>query len=609
MHAGGGAYTDSGGKLWAADTSYNGGATYAVAGAIAGTSDSPLYQAVRYGDFSYQFAVPNGSYTVNLKFAEVYWSSPGQRVFDVLVEGQPALSNFDIVAQAGGSYTALDKSVTTTVSDGTLTVQFLTRVDNAMVSGLEITASGTSAASPTPTLSPSAPPPGALQAMINAAAPGGIVSVPPGIYREQVTITKPLTLAAQPGAEIRGSDVWSDWAPSGTRWVSLRTVPSFPAVGADRCDGGRCAWPEQVFLDGVELLQVATGTVPASGQFALDGSRHVLLADNPTGRVVEVTTRVRWIEGAASNVTIQGFTMQHAASGALDGGISLGATSTGWTVQDNHLLHTHGGVLWGGYGSGHRILRNEIAYGGVFGIIDTGADALVQGNDIHHNHTEFYNCGWGCGGLKMTQTGLVFDANTVHDNQGPGVWVDIQATGARFTNNRVHHNRDIGIFCEITSGCVITDNVVYNNGGPASGWGWGGGIVLSSSRDAEIARNVVAWNGDGITILSQDRPDAPAGQTANVFVHDNTIVQQNLDSSAYTMGWLNGWAGPMCSSTANNTGANNALWGPSGFSRVDWCGGMNLSQFQTTPGGAGSYLLTDTQKDQILSSRGIPTTP
>ncbi len=46
---------------------------------------------------------------------------------------------------------------------------------------------------------------GSLQTLIDSAPPGSTATVPACLYREQVTISKALTLVAEPGAEIRGS--------------------------------------------------------------------------------------------------------------------------------------------------------------------------------------------------------------------------------------------------------------------------------------------------------------------------------------------------------------------------------------------------------------------
>ncbi|HZT78163.1 MAG TPA: malectin domain-containing carbohydrate-binding protein [Vicinamibacterales bacterium] len=139
INAGGPAYTDGTGSIWTADAAFSGGTKASTTAAIAGTSDPTLYQTERYGTFSYNIPVPNGKYTVTLLFAEIYWTSAGKRVFDVNVEGQLAIQALDIFAAVGAN-TALVRSVTTTVSDGVLNLNFISTVDNAKVSAIRVTA-------------------------------------------------------------------------------------------------------------------------------------------------------------------------------------------------------------------------------------------------------------------------------------------------------------------------------------------------------------------------------------------------------------------------------------------------------------------------------------
>src|SRR5215207_9462106 len=119
-----------------------------------------------------------------------------------------------------------------------------------------------------------------LQDKLDAAAQGTTVRAEPCVYREQITITKPITLQGQPGSEVRGSDVWTDWTYSGGYWRSSKSLPTFPQTEV-RCmpNTSRCLWPEQVFFDGKALAQVASE--PQSGQFAVDSGRRVLLEDDP----------------------------------------------------------------------------------------------------------------------------------------------------------------------------------------------------------------------------------------------------------------------------------------------------------------------------------------
>jgi subtilisin family serine protease len=144
VNAGGSAYTDSASIAWSADTGSTGGATWAVSNPILNTVSPVLYQTCRYGSFTYQYAVPNGTYTVVLKFAEVSFNSAGGRRFNVSINNSPVLTDFDIFAAAGGEFTAIDKSFTVSVTNGQLAIQFSTGAANLpMVNGIDIEQGGT----------------------------------------------------------------------------------------------------------------------------------------------------------------------------------------------------------------------------------------------------------------------------------------------------------------------------------------------------------------------------------------------------------------------------------------------------------------------------------
>lgn len=86
--------------------------------------------------------VTNGTYTVTLDFAEVYWTAAGKRVFNVTIEGQPVLQNFDIYAAAGGAQIAWQRSFSATVNDGVLNIVGTASVDQAKFSAIEVVPSG-----------------------------------------------------------------------------------------------------------------------------------------------------------------------------------------------------------------------------------------------------------------------------------------------------------------------------------------------------------------------------------------------------------------------------------------------------------------------------------
>jgi hypothetical protein len=124
VRSGGSQYTDPQGRVWNADSGFAGGFTSSMGDPIGNTSDPAVYQTQRYGNFTYSWNVPNGDYHVVLKFAESGVTAAGQRLFDVALNGDTVLSNFDVFGEAGGAMTALDKSLPVSITDGKLALTF-----------------------------------------------------------------------------------------------------------------------------------------------------------------------------------------------------------------------------------------------------------------------------------------------------------------------------------------------------------------------------------------------------------------------------------------------------------------------------------------------------
>ncbi|MFD9356657.1 S8 family serine peptidase [Streptomyces sp. NPDC060031] len=126
--------TDVLGDGWSPDRKYTAG-SYGYQGSssvqstgrtIAGTEDQRLFRNAREGMYEYRFDnVPNGTYTVELGFAELSSTKPNKRVFDVLAEGAQVLPSLDVSLEAG-TYTAVNRTYTVTVTDGVLNIRFVT---------------------------------------------------------------------------------------------------------------------------------------------------------------------------------------------------------------------------------------------------------------------------------------------------------------------------------------------------------------------------------------------------------------------------------------------------------------------------------------------------
>jgi hypothetical protein len=144
VNCGGPAYTDSKGQVWQADTGFSGGNSETTNQQIGGTADQALSQSGRHNGggstvLSYAFPVANGTYNINLLFAE---TNPkleyvGARVFNVKIQDALAFSKVDIFASAGAR-AALVKSTSVTVQDGTLKIELDNVTQSAKVDAIEI---------------------------------------------------------------------------------------------------------------------------------------------------------------------------------------------------------------------------------------------------------------------------------------------------------------------------------------------------------------------------------------------------------------------------------------------------------------------------------------
>ncbi|MFC7649769.1 malectin domain-containing carbohydrate-binding protein [Streptosporangium lutulentum] len=138
---------DTVGDRWTADRKYSTGGhgyvgtstkTNTASRTIAGTTEQALFKSVRESMLEYRFdQVPNGTYTVELGFAETRGKREGQRVFDVIVEGQLAIPALDLALEAS-AYTAVNRQYTVKVTDGQLNLRFVKRTGDTVVNSIRI---------------------------------------------------------------------------------------------------------------------------------------------------------------------------------------------------------------------------------------------------------------------------------------------------------------------------------------------------------------------------------------------------------------------------------------------------------------------------------------
>ena len=542
-------YTDVDGRTWAADQHFEGGSALdRGAIAIAGTRDPRLYQTERWGLAAYRVPLANGAYTVRLHFAETYSG--------VTAPGQRVFG----VAVEGTSLGDID-----VVAQAGGTHRALVKSATVNVADGRLDVAFT---------------PRVQSPLLNA------IEVVPASPTDTLTTPATPTVAPSPSPTPMPSPTSSPLAPI----ASIQAAVDAAAAGS-------------------------TVRVPAGTYRETVTIRKPLVLDGSAGAVIDgELKRAYWVLVQADDVTVRGFAMKNAATPNQDGGIQVRDRSR-VVIENNVLTDTKGGApVSVSRGTDTIIRHNELARGGQEGIHATGVTRLsVLHNRIHSNNQAGVYAAWEAGGVKATvlRDGL-FEGNEVYANDGPGLWCDIDCQRVTYRNNRLHHNVNAGIFWEVSDGALIEGNAAWENGYGHPYWGWGAGILVSSGRNAVIRHNTVAWNADGITVLSQDRTDWPAFRPVyGNHVHDNVIATRGAEPMG--LAWLQDWAGVLFDAASNNRGAANTYWrdvAEPTLSRFEWAGSRDtLAKFNATPGEEGGRYLTAAEKDALLQAAGIPTAP
>ncbi|GFY88663.1 receptor-like kinase in flowers 1 [Actinidia rufa] len=122
---------------------------------VPSTNISELYRTARLSPISltyFRYCLENGDYTVNLHFAEIYftndntYSSLGRRIFDIYVQGELVRKDFNIEDEAGGAQKQVMQPFNASVTDSILEIRFhwagkgTTRIPNRGVYGPLISA-------------------------------------------------------------------------------------------------------------------------------------------------------------------------------------------------------------------------------------------------------------------------------------------------------------------------------------------------------------------------------------------------------------------------------------------------------------------------------------
>ena len=440
-----------------------------------------------------------------------------------------------------------------------------------------------------------------IAAALERVPPGGTVVLRAGIYREALGgLSKPVTLQPAPGetAWLKGSVVVAEWRREGDVWVhrgweSLCATCFDPGnIDPARPLAGR---PEQVFVDGEPLEQVASAGEVRSGTFAAQGDRLVIGTD-PAGRLVEASVHATalTLHRGAEGSRVRGLGFAHYASTAEPGlGGAVRADTRDLLFEGNTFAFNAVKGL-SVFGADVLVLNNTFAGNGMMGLEAWRADGLrVVANRFAKNNREgFVQTGdvSEAAGAKITVSrGVTVTDNTFEKNRANGLWLDIDVIDATVVRNVMRGNARHGLFFEISARALIASNLVAENGVS--------GIALADATGARVFNNTLAGNPIAFLIQddARDQGDATARADGNTWSTANHVFANNIVVGG-TLFWVRDHTGRLPPEAMAGRSERNA-YVPGDGPAVEWWRGGERTAFETF---ARFREATDREGDTLL---------
>ena len=323
-----------------ADEFVSGGSVYASTGAVttagvANAAPAAVYQSELYGNFTYTLGslTPNTSYTVRLHFAEIWFTGANQRIFNVLINGSAALSSFDIFAATGANKAVVRDFKATASSTGQIVVQYVSVVDNAKSSGIEVLATDGAPGNQPPTVAtPGSATPNPITGKTTAlsvigADDGGEANL---IYTWATSGTPPAPVSFSINGSNAAKDTTATFTRAGsyTLAVTLRDASGASVVGNVNVTVNQA-------LGGIVVSPATAQVAPSSTQ------QFTARANDQFGNVMSPAPGITWTASGGGTISPSGlFT-----AGSTNGGpFAIGASNGNVSGSASVTIATGGGA-------------------------------------------------------------------------------------------------------------------------------------------------------------------------------------------------------------------------------------------------------------------------
>ncbi|MDN6555222.1 MAG: right-handed parallel beta-helix repeat-containing protein [Acidipropionibacterium acidipropionici] len=407
-----------------------------------------------------------------------------------------------------------------------------------------------------------------ISAATKAAGAGGTVVVRGGVYHEQVLVYPHdgLTVEAYPGEAVwlDGSESVSGWVKSGSVWVKNGWTTFFdasPTYTKGAPDGTEENWqwinpaypmashPDQVWVGGKALAQVASRDAVTAGSFYVDESANQLvMGADPSGRTVEASTLAEAMSVRSANSLIRGIGVRrYATSVPMMGTVSTffpGVTFDNMTIIDNAATGLFAGA------AGVTVKNVTVRNNGLLGLDANEADNLtINSVRSEANNSQRFNNSPVSGAMKITtSSGVTVQNSSFAGNFGQGPWFDGSCRNVTFSHNDILGNSGNGLTVELAEHVIAADNVISSNGMD--------GLAVMDSGNVSLWNNTVVGNDGGIGITQDSRrgsdPSFP-WVSRNVSIANNIVSQSRGEYILRVADWSREFTGAqMVSSSEGN---------------------------------------------------------
>lgn len=453
--------------------------------------------------------------------------------------------------------------------------------------------------------------------------PGDTLTVRGGTYREGVEIDlvgsaeHPITIRAAEGETvvIKGSEVVTGWTRDGDVWRKEGWTKEF--VLANHATGTRLAGPNVMEVyqrDGLRgealvLFRVRSAEELREGKCYWDEATgtitiHPYATDppfDPNAAGVEVAVRARGMSIGRRHVHVRGFQFRQFGTAAVVNWPAVSLHGADSSIEDCLITWADfGGLGLSGFRNVAR--RCEASYCGCTGFgAGVGEGMVVEDCVFNHNNFWRYSPGWHAGGAKIIPW---FNRSVVRNsefayNYGPGLWLDGSCNENVLEGNRCHDNEGPGIMVEISRDNVVRNNLCFQNRNtlpgidisPVAGKGYaptvcqairsdggggGQGIFVSSSPGTKVYHNL-CYRNEGYGIFAEwalressdiadyaERKGAPVSMsTHDVDIRNNLLINNGTAQLSLRRNGVD-------EDTYNNRSDYNLLYSSSGAPLVIW---------------------------------------